>query len=294
MRKFFSFFAMAAVVLSMASCGDAGNTPEQPKPVGAIKGKFSVAPGKQVYFSKGNLQATTSNRGESWTWSFATNQWDFIGPNVANNAINGNRTVSTNGTVDLFAWSTKKTYYGIHNSLNRFDYQGEFVDWGNNPISNGGNEPNLWRTMTQEDWVYLLQTREDAANKYGAAKVNDIPGYVLLPDEWTLSSGLAFTPGKTAQTTQGDWSKVASTNIYDIDQWHAMEENGAVFLPTAGSRQDGKVGPAGTTGFYWTATHSPTTLISDYLFYFIADYYSIDTTDPCTWGCSVRLVQDVK
>ena len=294
MRKFFSFFAMAAVVLSMASCGDAGNTPEQPKPVGAIKGKFSVAPGKQVYFSKGNLQATTSNRGESWTWSFATNQWDFIGPNVANNAINGNRTVSTNGTVDLFAWSTKKTYYGIHNSLNRFDYQGEFVDWGNNPISNGGNQPNLWRTMIQEEWIYLLQTREEASSKYGAAKVNDIPGYVLLPDEWTLSSGLAFTPGKTAQTTQGDWSKVASTNIYDIDQWHAMEENGAVFLPTAGSRQDGKVGPAGTTGFYWTATHSPTTLISDYLFYFIADYYSIDTTDPCTWGCSVRLVQDVK
>lgn len=293
MRKFF-YLLLAAVTVTLAACGD-GNNPDQPEQLtpGALKGKFSVAPGKQVYFSQGNLQATTENKGESWTWSFATNQWDFVGNQVANNAISGNSKVSTNGTVDLFVWSCYKNYYGIHNSQDKYDYNGPCEDWGNNPISNGGNEPKLWRTLTNDEWVYLFQTREDAANKYGAAKVNDIPGYVFLPDEWTLPSGLQFTPGKTAQTTQGDWSKVASTNIYDINQWDAMEKKGAVFLPTAGSRQNGKVGPAGTHGFYWTATHSPTSLMSDYLFYFIADYFSLDTADPCTWGCSVRLVQDI-
>lgn len=179
MRKFLFFFAMAAVVLSMASCGDDGNTPEQPKPVGAIKGKFSVAPGKQVYFSKGNLQATTGDKGNSWTWSFAENQWDFVGNQVANNAINGNSKVSTNGTVDLFGWSCYKNYYGIHNSKDKGDYKGPCKDWGNNPISNGGNEPNLWRTLNKDEWEYLFQTREDAANKYGVAKVHDIPGVVF-------------------------------------------------------------------------------------------------------------------
>ena len=38
MRKFFSFFAMAAVVLGMASCGD-GNTPSDPKPVYTVYDK---------------------------------------------------------------------------------------------------------------------------------------------------------------------------------------------------------------------------------------------------------------
>ena len=201
MRKILSFFAFVAIVLTFAACGGKdgnnpvisggnGNTPEQPKPVGAIKGKFSVAADKQVYFSKGNLQATTENKGESWTWSFATNQWDFVGNQVANNAIGGNGKVSANGSVDLFIWSISDQYYGIHVQENHF---APLVDWGNNPISNGGNQPNLWRTMTQSEWEYLFQTRKDAANKYGAAKVNDILGYVLLPDEWTFPSGLVYS-----------------------------------------------------------------------------------------------------
>ncbi|MBQ4390904.1 MAG: hypothetical protein II827_02690 [Paludibacteraceae bacterium] len=294
MRKFFSFFAMAAVVLSMASCGDGGNTPEQPKPVGAIKGKFSVAPGKQVYFSKGNLQATTSDRGYgSWTWSFATNQWDFIGNQVANNAIKGRSAVSDNGSVDLFIWSNSDLCYGIHVLEDHFD---PLVDWGNNPISNGGNEPNLWRTLTQDEWVYLLQTREDAANKYGFAKVNDIPGGVFLPDEWIWPSGLEFTPGKTGTSTKdGDWSEVAATNIYDINQWHAMEENGAVFLPAAGDRNRTDVFADGYVGFYWSATLVPDgTKACYFTFYNSSRIYPSLAFDRNEYGLSVRLVQDVK
>ena len=83
---------------------------------GKLPGAFSVSATKQVWFSQGNLQATTSNYGASWTWFFAENQWDYIGNETANTAINGNGTVSTNGTVDLFGWSTAATYYGIHNS----------------------------------------------------------------------------------------------------------------------------------------------------------------------------------
>jgi hypothetical protein len=263
---------------------------------GARPGKFSVAPGKQVYFSQGNLQATTENKGESWTWSFATNQWDCIGAFFANTSINGNGTISTRGSVDLFGWSTEKTYYGIHNSTNAADYFGDFKDWGNNSIVNGGNQPNLWRTLTKDEWEYLFQTREDAANKYGAAKVMNKPGVVFLPDEWTLPSGLKFTPGKKG-ATQYDWSTVASTNIYDINQWHAMEENGAVFLPTTGFRYGTEVYYVESVGIYWSSTFMVSGKNGEW--YFFA-FDSPDNISPnrCTvnynpYGCPVRLVIDV-
>ena len=41
----------------------------------APDGAFSVSSGKYVYFSSGNLQYTQSTN----TWSFAENQWDYIG-----------------------------------------------------------------------------------------------------------------------------------------------------------------------------------------------------------------------
>ncbi len=90
-------------------------------PAGAINGKFTInAGGTQVYFSQGNLQATYD--GSAWSWAFATNQWDYIGNATANNRINGNGTVSVNGTVDLFGWVgasstwTGAAQYGISNS----------------------------------------------------------------------------------------------------------------------------------------------------------------------------------
>lgn len=211
---------------------------------GALSGMFSISADKQVVFSQGNLQATTADYGENWTWSFAENQWDIIGNTVANNAINGNGTVSENGTVDLFCWSTAATYFGIHNSTNAGDYSGDFVDWGTNPISNGGNAANLWRTLTVDEWYYLLFTRTDGVNLYGQATVNGVHGCILLPDNWTIPTGLSFQP------RANNWT----SNTYTLVQWSQMETAGAVFLPAAGIRDGAGVYEAGSTGFYWTAT----------------------------------------
>ena len=129
---------------------------------GALTGKFSVASGTQVYFSRGNLQATTTNSGTSWSWSFAEHQWDYVGNATANSTINGNGTVSANGTVDLFGWSTAATTYGIHNSKTHGTYSGSFKDWGENAITNGGNTANSWRTPTNDEWTYFMNTRPGA------------------------------------------------------------------------------------------------------------------------------------
>ena len=254
---------------------------------GMLSGEFSVSDTKKVHFSKGNLQATYD--GSSWTWSFAAHQWDYIGNAAANNAINGNGTVSTNGTVDLFGWSTAATYYGINNSTDYSDYSGDFKDWGNNPISNGGNTANMWHTLKKEEWVYLFQTRIDASNKFGAAKVNGKTGVVLLPDNWTLPSGCGFTPGMTSASSWDDWSLVASTNIYDGDAWTAMEKAGAVFLPAAGDREGTAVDYVGSYGYYWSATPSGTS--GACCLDFGSGYLGPEDYSNRSYGLSVRLVR---
>lgn len=277
MRKFF-LFAAALCCAVMTSATE-----------GALSGEFSVAADKQVYFSQGNLRATADkNGGIAMTWSFAENQWDYIGQGVANSAVSDYGRVSTKGSVDLFGWSGG-IYYGIHNSTKDADYSGDFKDWGNNSIVNGGNQKNLWRTLTQDEWVYLFQTREDASSKYGAAKVMNKPGIVLLPDEWTLPSDCGFTPGMLSSE---DWNSVPSTNNYTKAKWYEMEAAGAVFLPAAGYRNATAIYMYDMHGHYWSSTpygnvayqfgFTPTTVNA-----------AQESIAPCHYGFSVRLVIDV-
>ena len=207
-------------------------------PAGALNGAFTInADGDKIVFSRGNLQATTTNLGSTWTWDFAPNQWSLIGNAVANNAINGNKKVSANGTVDLFGWSTAATYYGINESWNVDDYAGDFVDWG----ALMGTE---WRTLSRAEFYYIVYSRTDAYKKRGQATVNGVPGYVLLPDAWTLPSGLSFT------NSAGNYT----TNQYDGADWTAMESAGAVFLPAAGVREGTDIYQVNLYGWYWAST----------------------------------------
>ena len=203
---------------------------------GALSGKFSVAADKQVVFSQGNLQASTTDLGEHWTWSFAENQWDLI--NFGGNKVNGNGTVSQNGPVDLFGWSSPATYYGIHKSKIESDYSGEFVDWGTNIISNGGNEANLWRTLTKDEWKFLLHERTNADKLLGMGKVDGISGLILLPDDWNLPDAAIFYSAKDSNLVwRPDYDAYMNYesycyyhNSYTVEQWSIMESAGAVFF----------------------------------------------------------------
>ena len=192
-------------------------------PAGALSGKFSIDESSVVYFSKGNLQATTTDLGANWTWSFAANQWNTIGNAAANTAISGNGTVSENGTVDLFGWSTTATYYGIHNSTSEYDYEGDFVDWG---ATMGAG----WRTLTCDEWNHLLfnrtmQSSQSSPIRYARSTVNGIHGLIIVPDDWdeayyTLTDGFGF-----------------DNNIISAADWtDKLEAHGAVFLPVTSFR----------------------------------------------------------
>ena len=245
-------------------------------PTGAIDGLFSVSSTKQVYFSKGNLQAVCAsadadgNTRETWTWQFASNQYEV---GTANSAINGDGSVSTAGTVDLFCWSTSATYYGISTITDNTGLQGAFVDWG-------GNIGSGWYTLSKEEWDYLFSGRTNAASKYGHGSINGVNGMIILPDSWTLPDGLSFTSGNSS------W-----TNSYTTAEWTQMESAGAVFLPAAGIHIGTGVYDVGNTGLYWSSSVYESNKV--YAFRLSFDESSLfSSEEDKSQGCSVRLVKD--
>ena len=262
------------------------------------QGAFVVSATKVVYFSPGNLQYTTigthlcadgtSQRG---TWRFAPNQYDIIG--------DGNKNISSSytGWIDLFGWGTsgyndKHPYmtsstnsdYGDGNS----DISGTNYDWGvYNTI--GTDAPGTWRTLTMGEWNYLIGTRDNAKNRYGAAMVNGVNGIILLPDEWTLPDGLTFNAGMPAREGAEFYQTV---NNYTLAQWQDMEVAGAVFLPLMGYRREVRyVGSDSYYYYYYTASSYSSD--EDYsLFYFRSSLFNIIPSKK-HYGKAVRLVKDI-
>ena len=187
---------------------------------GVLEGLFSVSPTRQVRFSKGNLQYNAV----ADQWRFAERQYDIIGldnvdfgPNYA-------------GWIDLFSWGTSgyrnrpPYYYSVRNSsygngkrnIDRTSY-----DWGvYNAISNGGNRAGQWRTLSVNEWAYLLMRRPNARMLVSPASINGHQGILLLPDDW-LEKG-------------GDTLKEGMVYMLGAKQWSMVERAGAVFLPCAG------------------------------------------------------------
>ena len=223
---------------------------------GTLSGKFSVSAGKQVYFSKGNLQYTKSPS----TWSFMDHQYSTVETNgsVGNNYADkdvvslfgwgtSNQTIANYGSA-YQPWSTIATpeYYGPSGTYN---LTGTYAngDWGVNMGSG-------WRTLTKDEWEYLLQTRgastvnvtDDA--RYAMAKVCGVQGMILFPDTYTHPSGVTAPVGINGTDTGGN------DNVYDATDWSAMEAAGCVFLPAAGKRLYDSVESVNQYGYYWSST----------------------------------------
>ena len=263
---------------------------------GALIGQFSVSDTKKVYFSKGNLQATYNT---SWSWAFATNQWDYIGNAAGNTSINGGGTISGTGTVDLFGWVgaacawTGAAQYGISNVKQAAQYgnvEGEALksDWGTLAISNGGNTANFgWHSLASGEWEYLFKTRTTPSGvRYAHATVNSVPGLVLLPDDWSTDY---YSLNKVNDATGTDYTD----NVISSSDWTSkLEAHGAVFLPAGGYRNGAEVSDAGDKGNYWSSTSSPIAQSAPYFYFGSAVFWGHTSNSMRSRGCSVRLVYD--
>ena len=255
-------------------------------------GVFSVSADKQVTFSKGNLQYTQSTN----TWSFAENQWDYIGTdNVTGGSVSSDPTFGDRkdgdalaDKVDLFGWSTSATNFGVSTSTSGSDYSGSFVDWGTNKI--GSDAPNTWRTLTYNEWEYLLYSRPNASSLRGVAQVNGVNGLILLPDNWTCPEGVTFKSG--FHSSRGvDYYVTYQT--FTADQWSKMESVGAIFLPAAGYRVGTYVDDVHYHGSYWSATsYNGLNCCGVWDLCFHSDKSDMGDGDNIL-GLSVRLVKDL-
>ena len=254
---------------------DVPNPDPNPNPSNGI-GVFSVSATKQVTFSPGNLQYHPAND----KWRFAENQTDYIGD------ANSNISSTYNGWLDLFGWSTSTTYFGVSTSTSNSDYSGAFVDWGTNQI--GNDAPNTWRTLTKDEWNYLLNTRTNADALCGIAQVNGANGLILLPDNWTCPAGVTFKSG-----FHSEWGVdyYAAYQTFTADQWSKLEAAGAVFLPASGYRYGSWLNDVQYGGYYWSATESSSYFA--YVLYFTSDAASIMGSLSCGNGLSVRLVKNI-
>jgi hypothetical protein len=240
------------------------------EPVNALPGQFTInANGTKVRFSMGNLQYQAATR----TWHFAEHQWEWVGD--ANSFTN-------NGWIDLFEFGSgynpmSASYYYYHNR--------NFCDWGENAISNGGNTPNIWRTLTADEWKYLLKTRAGASAKMATGNIDGVHGLILLPDSWTQPSGCSFNAGFADE--ENDWTH----NTYTLAQWTMMENAGAVFLPAAGKLLSGSVIHVGEFGSYWSSTPHHDYEASSVKFW--GDSALVMSSDSYDDGLSVRVVIEV-
>ena len=254
-------------------------------------GKFSVSNTKKVAFSSGNLQYTQSTN----TWSFAENQWDMIGTdNVIGGSVSSDPTYGDekHGTaladkIDLFGWSTSATNFGVSTSTSISDYSGSFVDWGTNKI--GSDAPNTWRTLTYNEWDYVVFGRPNASSLKGVAQVNGVNGLILLPDNWTCPAGVTFKSGFHGD---GEWGVkyYAAYQTFTADQWSKLEAAGAVFLPAAGIRYGQNVYTVQRIGNYWSATERDS--YDAYGLGFGSDEAGMELYSRLH-GPSVRLVKDL-
>ncbi len=262
-----------------------------------LSGAFSVADGKQIAFSRGNLQYTQSTA----TWAFAENQYDMIGTaNVSGGTDSYDATYGyyKSGSaladkIDLFGWSgdNETAKWGISTSTDYSDYLGDFVDWGKN-IGDG----TTYRTLTYDEWYYLRYTRTNADNLIGVARINlnsggtkYANGLILLPDDWTAPAGITFKSGFADSSGVEDY---ATYQAFSLADWQKLEAAGAVFLPASGYRGGSNMVYVQDYGGCWSATAYDSYYAYD--LYFRSDDAGTSYYGDRNCGRAVRLVQDVK
>ena len=246
---------------------------------GVLPGLFSVSSGRRVRFSSGNLQynaagthITAEGEEAKGEWRFAPHQWDVAGKD--NDKIDENN----ENWIDLFGWGTSgwdnrafDTYaanfepwsvsdtvmfenyniYGYGPSANRPDVNltgtSRNHDWGVfNAISNAGDEPGKWRTLTAAEWYYLWHSRTNAVQLRGQATVMKVHGYLIFPDGTNMEQlKVYFT------SNPNDWT---TNNYTSAVEWDAIRQFNPVFLPCAGRRYGTEVDNVTSWGVYWSST----------------------------------------
>ena len=183
---------------------------------GPLSGVFSVASGRKIQFSVGNLYYSNN------TWQVESNQYAYGEGWDA-------------GHVSLFAWTDAGDKgYGADAAYVATD--ATKVDWGKIYCQSNGIATGTWKTLTSAEWKYLLDTRVMKNNfvRYTSTMENpveiegkDYCGLFIYPDNY------------------------AGTVVDGTFTWKSIADKGIVFLAAAGNRNGTAVAGQGQYGYYW-------------------------------------------
>ena len=312
-KKLFTFLlALAASVGMMNAAVD-----------GKLPGAFSVSGTKVVYFSKGNLQYQASTN----TWRFAENQYDAVGGSNGegcaapyNNTSSANQSPSDSqtGWIDLFGWAASgisrtgvTAYQPYSTSETETDYGTTATTSADETLGNydwGKNMGDDWRTLTAEEWGYLIGPGNGGTNPSGqranyqslrglcyiTVGSTSYPGLMILPDDLynnlpTATEGDIATKWAACAVAAGNSLQYTNATFTE-KEWTALQDAGAVFLPAAGFRNGTAVHRAGANGNYWSSSASLST--NAFYLYFRAGYLNPEYSNYRNSGRSVRLVSE--
>ncbi len=242
------------------------------KEITPSEGCFTISKTQQVKFAPGNLQVIhmlDSDENDVFIYQFAATQWEYL----------AQRSTAALTTFDLFGWGTGDD---PSRSVDTGSYYPSFVDWGNNPIKDAtGKYTSGWRTLTYEEWNYVINDRPNAAKLRCSAQIDGVPGMLLLPDTWSL--------GEVRHDFSANYSDtIFTTTDPSNTDWQKFEAAGAVFLPAAGVRVNSRIYGAGEYGRYWTSTENLFT--GAFFFGFMQD--NDYATGQRQWGFAVRLAKE--
>ena len=271
---------------------------------------FKVSDTRSIYFSKGNLQFTsqgshkTADGTADGTWRFAENQYDHIG--LSNGNISN--LVTFGGWIDLFGWGTSgwkskatcyqpwsksesySDYYPGGSSSNNLVGAYAKADWGvYNAISNGGNEPQKWRTLDRSEWQYLFKNNKWTLGYIKTTEKDSSLCFMLIPETFTASEGTIVEVIGTADLSSTSLDDL--TNTYTTDEFASLEKLGVVALPCGGRRRGTSIYDVGSYGHYWSSSTSGSNNAWEFYFY---DDHVYSGGGFRYYGYSVRLVQDLK
>lgn len=257
-------------------------------PAGALKGKFSVSEDRQVYFSQGNLWlgSWTYDRKMDTDYYFEDKQWHHhpkTGDSIWLATHKNHFFWSKFQEITLWELFPDPELYATTEDV-IFTNETETTprkDFG--VIINGKRRVGLWRTLSYDEWKYLLEERPMTYGKprytnwWGGVKIEDpiFHGVFIYPDDY---NGEEISPRK--QT------------------WKEINEAGIAFLPVAGLRERTRItrmpGSPYSIGWYWTSSSNKKDERKACSLYFdgMLLKYADDTYRGT--GISIRLVRDVR
>ncbi|MCQ2172007.1 MAG: hypothetical protein MJZ17_04540 [Bacteroidales bacterium] len=262
-------------------------------PAGALKGVFTVGKGAdgeegtaddvKVRFSQGNLKYNQT--GDEPKWKFYDHQYDYLKG-------------FEYSPVSLFPWGYDAN--SEHISLDSSDYVEDHTNEGDKLVydkasSEGGDDwgvaycesnnitVGIWRMLSKEEWVYLINTR---------TMTNGKARYSIAMRDFTIGGTNYYGVFLYPDNYNGEVVSGSMT-------WDAINAAGIVFLPAAGYYNSGQVSADENEGFYWSS--SACSYGSSYLMYFSSVDVTPDRGDlqSTEWSArhqkySVRLVTEVK